>query len=88
MKYLIQNDCPDFVAPAVKSDGAFTNSFRLSDYFLGKCGIIFFFPFDFNYISVKSCFCWKSGGGKRVLGWLKFAWQNQRLVEGEALRAA
>jgi hypothetical protein len=37
---------------------------------------------------VKSCFCWKSGGGKRVLGWLKFAWQNQRLVEGEALRAA
>jgi hypothetical protein len=39
-------------------------------------------------ISVKSCFCWKSGGGKRVLGWLKFAWQNQRLVEGEALRAA
>jgi hypothetical protein len=39
-------------------------------------------------IQVKSCFCWKSGGGKRVLGWLKFAWQNQRLVEGEALRAA
>jgi hypothetical protein len=41
-----------------------------------------------SLVPVKSCFCWKSGGGKRVLGWLKFAWQNQRLVEGEALRAA
>ena len=39
-------------------------------------------------VKVKSYFCWKSGGGKRVLGWLRFAWQNQPLVEDGVLRAA
>ena len=46
-------------------------------------------PFDLHHIRVvKSYFCWKSGGGKRVLGWLRFAWQNQPLVEDGVLRAA
>ena len=40
------------------------------------------------FTAVKSYFCWKSGGGKRVLGWLRFAWQNQPLVEDGVLRAA
>ncbi len=52
MKYLIQKDCPDFVAPALLSDGKFSNAFRLSEYFAGKYGVIFFFPLDFNYISL------------------------------------
>ena len=41
-----------------------------------------------DIVMVKSYFCWKSGGGKRVLGWLRFAWHNQSFVEGEVLRVA
>src|ERR1700679_3087339 len=51
MQYLIKKDCPDFVAPALMPDGTFENAFRLSDFFAGHYGVIFFFPLDFNYIS-------------------------------------
>src|ERR1700679_2027964 len=51
MQYLIKKDCPDFVAPALMPDGAFDNAFRLSDFFAGHYGVLFFFPLDFNYIS-------------------------------------
>ena len=44
--------------------------------------------FESMLVRVKSYFCWKSGGGKRVLGWLRFAWQNRSLVEDGVLRVA
>jgi len=51
MKYLIQEDCPDFIAPTLMPDGSLNKAFQLSDYFAGCYGVIFFFPLDFNYIS-------------------------------------
>jgi len=33
-------------------NGAFKDSFRLSDYIAGSYGVIFFYPLDFNYISL------------------------------------
>jgi peroxiredoxin (alkyl hydroperoxide reductase subunit C) len=51
MKYLINEDCPDFIAPAIMPDGTMQSDFRLSDYFAAKYGVLFFYPLDFNYIS-------------------------------------
>lgn len=51
MKYLIQEDCPDFVAPALMPGGTLNESFHLAEYMAGQYGVIFFFPLDFNYIS-------------------------------------
>lgn len=51
MKYLIQQPCPDFIAPALMPGGTDNNEFHLSDYLGGSYGVLFFFPLDFNYIS-------------------------------------
>jgi peroxiredoxin (alkyl hydroperoxide reductase subunit C) len=51
MKYLINEDCPDFVAPAIMPDGSLDADFQLSGYLAAKYGVLFFFPLDFNYIS-------------------------------------
>jgi len=51
MKYLINQDCPDFIAPAMMPDGTMQSDFQLSDHFAAKYGVIFFYPLDFNYIS-------------------------------------
>jgi peroxiredoxin (alkyl hydroperoxide reductase subunit C) len=51
MKYLIQNQCPDFVAPALLPGGTIHDAFRLSEFLAGDYGVIFFYPLDFNYIS-------------------------------------
>src|ERR1700733_5571535 len=51
MKYLINQDCPDFTAPAIMPDGSLQPDFHLSDYLAAKYGVLFFFPLDFNYIS-------------------------------------
>jgi|GEM_PF-711624 peroxiredoxin (alkyl hydroperoxide reductase subunit C) len=51
MKYLIDQECPDFVAAAIMPDGSLQSDFRLSDYLAAKYGVLFFYPLDFNYIS-------------------------------------
>jgi peroxiredoxin 2/4 len=51
MKYLINQDCPDFVAPAIMPDGSMQSDFRLSDFLAAKYGVLIFYPLDFNYIS-------------------------------------
>ena len=51
MKYLIDQECPDFVAPAIMPDGRLQSDFRLSDHLAAKYGVLFFYPLDFNYIS-------------------------------------
>src|SRR3984957_4266101 len=51
MKYLINQQCPDFVAPALMPDDTLQSDFRLSDYLAAKYGVLFFYPLDFNYIS-------------------------------------
>jgi len=52
MKHLIQQDCPDFVAPALMPDGKVNMAFQLSEHLAGQYGVLFFFPLDFNYISL------------------------------------
>ncbi len=44
MKYLVGQDCPDFVAPALLPGGKLDNAFHLTDAFAGCYGVIFFFP--------------------------------------------
>jgi peroxiredoxin (alkyl hydroperoxide reductase subunit C) len=51
MKYLIDEACPDFTAPAIMPDGSLDSEFRLSDHLAAKYGLLFFYPLDFNYIS-------------------------------------
>ena len=46
MKHLIQQDCPDFVAPALMPGGKVNMAFRLSEHLAGQYGVLFFFPLD------------------------------------------
>ncbi len=49
MSVLIAKEAPDFVAPAVMSDGSIKDDFKLSD-LRGKYVVIFFWPLDFTFV--------------------------------------
>jgi peroxiredoxin (alkyl hydroperoxide reductase subunit C) len=47
---LVGKKCPDFTAAAVMPDGEIVNNFKLSDYFKGSYGVVFFYPLDFTFV--------------------------------------
>lgn len=50
MENLIGKLAPDFVAPAIISDGTIEEKFSLSSYFEGMYGVVFFYPLDFTFV--------------------------------------
>ncbi len=49
MSVLVTNAAPDFVAPAVMSDGTIKDDFKLSD-LKGSYVVLFFWPLDFTFV--------------------------------------
>lgn len=49
MAVLVNRQAPDFVAPAVMSDGTIKEDFRLSD-LRGRYVVLFFWPLDFTFV--------------------------------------
>lgn len=50
MSVLVGKKCPDFTAAAVMPDGEIVDNFKLSDYFKGSYGVVFFYPLDFTFV--------------------------------------
>ncbi len=50
MTVLVGRKAPDFVVPAVLSDGSIVDKYRLSDAIKGKYGLVFFYPLDFTFV--------------------------------------
>ena len=49
MSVLVTKEAPDFVAPAVMSDGTIKDDFKLSD-LRGEHVLLFFWPLDFTFV--------------------------------------
>lgn len=50
MSVLVGKQCPDFQASAVLPNGEIIDNFKLSDYFKGSYGVVFFYPLDFTFV--------------------------------------
>jgi peroxiredoxin (alkyl hydroperoxide reductase subunit C) len=53
LKYIVHSACPDFSATAVMPDGKIQRALNMTKYTAGKFGVLWFYPLDFNYISVQ-----------------------------------
>ena len=93
MSVLVTKEAPDFVAPAVMSDGAMKDDFSLSG-LRGKYVVLFFWPLDFTFVCPTEIIAHDKrvdefkNRGVEVVGvsidsqFTHFAWRNTPPEEG------